>query len=41
MRELNIYRDDLEMQTYLTISLGVSSMIPQQDDSMENSIIIN
>ncbi|NOQ14078.1 MAG: diguanylate cyclase [Methyloprofundus sp.] len=38
VRELNIYRDDLEMQTYLTISLGVSSMIPQQTDSMETLI---
>ena len=38
VRTLNIYRNDLESQKRLTISLGVSSVIPQKNDSVESLI---
>jgi len=38
IQALDIYRDDLESYRYLTISLGVSSVVPQKKDLVEELI---
>ncbi|NOQ16602.1 MAG: diguanylate cyclase [Methyloprofundus sp.] len=38
VQELNIYRDDLSSYNCLTISLGVSSVVPQKSGSVESLI---